>query len=194
MEIKQKKFSNKTKFSFGEEDFNYTIEDKSSSGEFSMSYADFPQKQTAFEEKNGWLKNVGLIWCAIGVLQIGNAVITKAPLSGTGFWLIIGLVCLVFYKYARTKFSMFSDNHSKIFIIKDKKHDQILDEINKRRKRQMLTWYGEINFDNEPERETNKFKWLLNEGVITKEEADTKIAQIELANRDPAPIAKLLIN
>ena len=180
--FKQKKFSNKTTFEFGDETLTYTVEDKGGGGDFSFYYSDFPQNSTMKIEKNGWLKNVGLIWVAIGVLQLCIAIGTQSSLSGKGFWLFIGLICLVVYRIAITKYSVFRLENGTVYIIKDKKHDKIIEEIYDRRKKQLLLWYGEINTDNDAENEIAKFRWLQNQNVISKEEADKKIAEIELSH------------
>jgi hypothetical protein len=71
-----------------------------------------------------------------------------------------------------------------VFVIQDKNHDKIIEELNKRRKSQLLQWYGEVNPENELEYEIQKFKWLVEQNVISKEESEKKIAQAELMKKD----------
>lgn len=182
MKITQKKFSNKTTFEFENETLKYTVEDKGGAGDIIFSYADFPQKSSMKIEKNGWLRNVGLIWVLLGVFQLGTAIAAQSPLAGKGFWFLLGLMCLLMYRIAITKYSVFSMENGTVYIIKDKKHDEILEEINERRKKQLLLWYGEVNIDNDAENEIAKFKWLQSQNVISKEEAEEKIAHVELAH------------
>ena len=183
MEIVQKKRSNKHTFTFNEDAFNFAYEDKSGSGDVDMSYADFPQKSSVTIEQNEWLRNVGFLWCAIGTLQMGYAIYSGTSLSGKGFWLVLGLLCILWAHFSKIKYSVFKSQHGNIFVIQDKRHDAIIDEINSRRKNQMLKWYGEIDMQNELENEISKFKWLCEQKIITKDEADRKIAQIELAHK-----------
>lgn len=63
-------------------------------------------------------------------------------------------------------------------------HDKIISELNARRKSQLLDWYGEVNAENSLEQEIGKFKWLAEQEIISKEEADKKIAQAELLKRE----------
>lgn len=42
---------------------------------------------------------------------------------------------------------------------------------------------GDINVDNDPQNEISKFVWLAEQEVISKEEADSKIAQVQLLHR-----------
>lgn len=184
MEIRQKRFSNKTIFEFGDETLKYTVEDKGGAGDLIINYADFPQQSSMKEERNDWLKNVGLLWVALGTFQIGSAIVADSSLSGKGFWLMVGLFCLAIYKIATTKYSVFSAEHGTIYVIRDKKHDEIVSAINDRRKKQLLMWYGDVNPENKLETEIEKFRWLSDQNVISKDEAERKIAQAEILHND----------
>ena len=184
MEIKQKKFSNHHAFTFNDESVNFAFKDKSGSDDFDLNYADFPKKSSISIEQNEWLRNVGILWCLLGSYRVGTSIYHGYPLSGTGFWLFIGLICLVWFALTKVKYSVFKTSAGSIFIIQDKNHDKIIAEINKRKKIQLLNWYGDIDLDNDVENEINKFKWLEKENVITKSEAEEKIAQIEFAHKN----------
>ena len=184
MQMKQKKKSNKHTFSFEENYFNFAYEDKSGSGDTDMNYADFPQKSSIQIEQNEWLRNVGYLWCALGVFQMGYTLYLKEPVVGEGFWIIVGLACIAWAHFSKVKYSVFKSEQGHIFVIHDKNHDKIISELNARRKSQLLNWYGEINPENELEQEIEKFKWLAEQGVISSEESDQKIAQVEYLAKD----------
>ncbi|KAF7783520.1 hypothetical protein PRUB_a3308 [Pseudoalteromonas rubra] len=184
MEIVQKKKSNKHTFTFHDDYFNFAYEDKSGSGDTDFNYADFPQKSSIQIEKNEWLSNVGYIWCALGVFQMGYAIYSGASLSGKGFWLVVGLICVIWAYFSTVKYTVFKTNNGNIFIIQDKKHDEIITELNSRRKTQLLSWYGDINLENGLDQEKDKFRWLAEQGVLSKEESEKRIAQAELLNED----------
>ena len=44
---------------------------------------------------------------------------------------------------------------------------------------------GDINVDNDPQNEISKFVWLAEQEVISKEEAEAKITQVQLLQRQP---------
>jgi len=180
MEIIQKKKSNRHTFTFNENYFNFAYEDKTGSGDTDINYADFPQKSSVQIERNDWLMNVGYLWCALGIFQIGYAIYSEASLSGKGFWLMVGIACVLWAHFSKVKYSVFKAEPGNIFVIQDNNHDKIIGEINSRRKNQLLDWYGDINPENDLENEIGKFKWLAEQDIMTKEESERKIAQAEL--------------
>ena len=183
MQIVQKKKSNKHTFTFEDDHFNFAYEDKSGSGDTDINYADFPQKCSIQIEQNEWLRNVGYLWCALGLFQLGYAVYLGASISGKGFWLMVGLICVAWAYFSKVKYSVFKSERGNIFVIHDSNHDTIINELNTRRKSQLLSWYGEVNPANELTQEIGKFKWLAEQGVISKEESEQKIAHAELLNK-----------
>jgi len=184
VEIVQKKRSHKHTFVFGDSSFNFAYDDKSGSGDFDINYANVPDKSSISIEQNEWLKNVGYLWCAIGAFQIGYAIFTESSLSGKGFWIVVGLACLAWAYFSKVKYSVFNTEQGNIFITHGARHDEIIREIESRRKLQRLEWYGEINMDNDLKIEIQKFNWLKEKGVISEEEAEQKIAQVEMAHKD----------
>lgn len=158
MEIVQKKRAVKHAFRFEEDHFNFSYQDKSGSGDLDMNYADFPKKSIIKIEQNDWLRNVGLLWGAVGGFQLGHAIYSGASPSGQGFWLMVGIVCLVLSWFSKVKYSVYQGDRGSIFILQDKKHDQIVGELNSRRVKQLLKWYGEVNPDNDLESEIRKFR------------------------------------
>lgn len=184
MEFVQKKKSNKHTFTFHEDYFNFAYEDKSGSGDSDINYADFPQKSSVQIEQNEWLRNVGYLWIALGAFQIAYAIYSEASLSGKGFWILIGAACVIWAYFSRVKYTVFRTERGSIFVIQNKNHDQIIHELNERKKLQLLRWYGEVNPENDIENEIKKFKWLLEQGIISKEESEKKIAQAEFLKKD----------
>ena len=86
--------------------------------------------------------------------------------------------------FSKVKYSVFKFERGNVFVIQDKAHDEIIDELNRRRKLQLLSWYGDVNPENDLEHEIQKFRWLADQEVISKEESEQKIAQAELLAKD----------
>lgn len=182
MQIKQKKWSNEHTFSFDSETFNFAYKDKTGSGDFDIPYESFPLKSQVKIEQNDWLKNVGYIWCGIGVLQIAYSFSEGGALSG--FWLVIGLLCLLAFYLTKVQYSIFQTGNANVFVIQDgQMHDKIIEEIKSRRKNLLKNRFGEIDSDNSVENEVEKFKWLYEQKVLTKDEVDVKLAQLQFRNR-----------
>jgi len=194
MEIIQKKKSNRHTFTFNDNYFNFAYEDKTGSGDTDINYADFPQKSSVQIERNDWLMNVGYLWCALGIFQIGYAIYSEASLSGKGFWLMVGIACVLWAHFSKVKYSVFKAEPGNIFVIHDNNHDKIIGEINSRRKNQLLDWYGDINPENDLENEIGKFKWLAEQDVMTKEESERKISQAELLCNENSESQSELLN
>lgn len=183
MRIDQKRFANRTAFEFAEETLTFTLEDKGGSVDFEVAYADIPTKAATFVERSAWLRNAGLLWVLIGGLQIAYAVYRGASLSGSGFWLLVGLICLAAYWICVTKYSTLKTSNGTIYVIRDGKHDDIVDEIGKRRVSQLRLWYADVDPNNDPNREIAKFNWLVENSVITRAEADVLIAKVRSSQR-----------
>jgi hypothetical protein len=192
MEIVQKRFSNKATFSFGDKELRYTIKDSSGSQAFSIEYGAIPTDVNELEERNVWYRNVGIFWVALGLLQIGMRFADQGELRGS-LWLTLGVLCFVVYWSAKTKYTTINTDKGRIFVIANKQHDQVMSEIETRRKAQWHSWYAEVNFGNEPRKEIGKFQWLRERGVITDAECKEAIERItqhhDLQPEGPAPEA-----
>lgn len=177
MEITQKRFSNKATFAFGERELKYTIKDSSGSHTFSVEYGAIPTDVNELEERNVWYRNVGIFWVGLGLLQIGMRVAESGQLKGS-VWLTLGIICFVAYGLAATKYSTINTEKGKLFIIKNKDHDRLLEELNARRRAQWRTWYAEVDLSSDPAKELGKFRWLKEHAVISESEYAQAIEQI----------------
>ncbi|MBS0174128.1 MAG: hypothetical protein JSR64_08830 [Nitrospira sp.] len=74
-------------------------------------------------------------------------------------------------------------------MIQDREHDRIVDEINRRRKDQLLALYGELDTRNTLEDEIAKFSWLHEQDVLSKEQLEGRLAQARAAFQAPGPAA-----
>lgn len=179
MQVIQKKGSNKHTFDFKEETVNFAYEDKTGSGDADFYYGDIPKKSSIRIEQNDWLKNVGYLWLVLGVFEVGLSLYTESFSAGKAFWVFLGVVCLICFYLTKVKYTIFQADKGSIYVIQGKDHEKIIEEIMTRRNHQLLNWYGNINFENDLEKEKSKFKWLFEQGVISNEDLDIKIAQIE---------------
>lgn len=180
MVIVQKKRSTKHTFSFYDDYLNFAYDDKLGSGDRDITYADIPQKTSTQIEQNQWLLNVGYLWIVLGIVVLVHAYLVGAPLNGKGFWIFMGLVTLVWAYFTKIKYTVYSTEYGNVPIMQDKKHDDIIREINTRKKAQLLKWYGEINPENELNNEIKKFTWLAEQDVLTKEESEKRVEQVKL--------------
>ena len=177
MDISQKSFSNKTRFEFGEENLGFTVEDKSGSQSFIVAYGSIPTDVGMIEEKNIWYRNVGLLWSLIGFFIMAQSYLSHGELIGS-FWFILGIGCLIVYWVVKTRYTVIDTQKGRLFIINNEQRDIIMEEIDTRRKGQWYSWYGTINFENQPSNEINKYIWLLEKDVISEKEYNESVSQI----------------
>ena len=87
-----------------------------------------------------------------------------------------------------TKYTVLNSEKGSIYIIRNKKYDAILKEIEKRRKIQWKQWYGSINYDNDPSEEIKKFEWLFGKGVISLNELEAVSFELSQENSVNKPL------
>ena len=180
MVVIQKKGSTKLTFTFHKDYLNFAYDEKTGSGDIDVNYANIPIKTSIVKEMNEWLRNVGILWVIIGTLQILRAFHLGLPMSTRGFWLFVGMGCVGWAYLSKKIFTIFKTENGNFFVLQNKDHDEIIFKLQSRRKKQLFQWYGEIDFENDIENEIGKFRWLESQGVISQEEAENKIKQIEL--------------
>lgn len=187
MKIVQKRLSNVHTFEFNEKFFNFAYKDKSGSGDIDVAYANLSRKTSTKIEDNSWWRNAGYIWCGIGILNIGMGLAAGEGAAGRGFWLMVGLACVAVYHLTRVKYTVLGFDGGNVFIIQDAKtHDRVFQELMDRRKTQLRALYGDVDLDSNLERETSKFEYLKEQGVLSDEEADAKIRQAAATFGDAA--------
>ena len=101
---------------------------------------------------------------------LAGALVIVAVLLVPLYWLgqIFGLLSVTFTQIEMNPPAPGSNGHS-IRILKDKDHDEILAEVMRRWKARMAPLYGNVNLQADVERETRKFEWLRQRGVIDEE-------------------------
>lgn len=184
-EVVQKKFFNTIKFEFGSESFKYYRKDNQTEEQFRVAYTSVPNDRSTFTDKNIWLRNVGFIWCLLGLIILGFGAVDGSLSIADGLWLLLGAICLIVFKYAQVKYTIFRTAKGNVLVLQNDDHEKVVDEIFKYRREQFLMIYGDINSENDINEEIGKFKWLRDEGVITDNEFDKKIKIIQLANVNP---------
>ena len=185
MEIKQSKNGHKLKFTFTDNRLNYAYKYSGGSGEYDIPYADFPRKSIIQIEQNDWCKNVGWLWILLGIALNFYRVYTINMLDKNGIIIIVlGISCLLWTLFRKVKFTIFETPQANILIIKNSKHNKIVDEIQSRRKKQLLKLYGHIDYDNNIENEIKKFQWLKDEKVLSEKEANKKIIELKEGKKE----------
>ena len=126
--------------------FNFSYSDPRDFDSVDIKYADVASKPTEQVEENEWLRIVGFAWMAIGLCQLVFALHLGYSVSGKGFWLVVGGLC-VFWSYASVvKYTVIKTEHGNICIIHDGKHDKILSELQAKRNQRNTSPLGSCEF------------------------------------------------
>lgn len=169
MEITQKRFSNRATFGFGEARLAYTISDASGSRSFAIEYGYIPTDVGELEERAPWLRDAGIFLGALGLLLTGVQLALGQPPAAL-VWLPIGALALVAYRVLRARFTVIPTEMGRIFVLRDARHDEVMDQLERRRMAQWRQWYAEVDLDNDPDSEMDKFDWLRERNVISEAE------------------------
>ena len=185
MEIKQSRNSNRIRYVFGEDEVNYSLEDSSGSRSFSVQYTEISRDRQTLEERNQWLRNVGLLWLALGGVITAMSYLGEGPFKAS-FWLFIGLGCYAVYWFRRTKFTILPSEKGNLLVIDDADGPRLIQEIESRRAAQLLREYDFLDSDESPEQQRKRFKWLHGEGALSDEEFQKRVGMIEAATMPSA--------
>jgi hypothetical protein len=177
----QSRLGTKLKIEFAPDRLRYTISDHSGSRTFDAFYEtlkvdSFP---TLTMRRTIWRPRV--LYAAIGIFLLATIVsniskplagllVIVAALLAPLYWLgqVFGFLSLTFTQIEMNPSPPGSGAHL-IRILKDKDHDEILAEVMRRWKARMALLYGNVNLQADVERETKKFEWLRQRGVIDEE-------------------------
>jgi len=178
VEFQQKRMATQTWFTFGEKELVYRVRDNSGDRTLEIEYGAISSQPRIVFQRNSWLRNVGLIWCVLGLITLGLDVMGGDLTLGSAFWLFIGLGCLGVYRATWAEYTVFDTNDGAIFVLKDKSHDEITGKIDNERTSHLLAWYRGIEFGRDGEREIQALEWLVKQKAISKAEAEKRMTEI----------------
>lgn len=184
MDIQQKKNSNRIRFAFHDDALDYAIEDGSGSRAFSVDYGQIGRDRQTLVERNQWLRNVGLMWLALGAGLTAYSLTTPQGLR-VSIWLVVGAACYAFYRLRSTRFTLVSSDKGNLCVIDDADGQRILDEIATRRAAYLRSEYDFMPAGETPEQHRKRFNWLHREGVLSDEELAERLAQVGAQDAPP---------
>lgn len=124
-----------------------------------------------------WLRNAGYFWVALGLLAAALRLQeTGRPILS--IWLVLGIGCLLAYRWRRISYSIFDAPKGRLLVIRDAKHDEIVAEIVARRRACYRSRYAEVDPATSRETEERRFAWLHEHELISDEEYAAAMKQI----------------
>ncbi|MBW7909019.1 MAG: SHOCT domain-containing protein [Kiritimatiellae bacterium] len=176
MKIEQKKLDTRISFEFQPDGVKYSIKDKNHSEPLTVPYEEISKNTSDFEERNQWFRNVAIYLGILGVIAAGYNIANgqyKLPI-----WLLIAGIFFIMYRTMRVQYTVIDCSNCRLFVIKDKYHEQVLKTLQAWRANHLQSTYGKIDPNNDPNAELRKFAWLKSEGAITDDEFERLKAQL----------------
>jgi hypothetical protein len=184
LNLTQKHFSTHIEMNFGERELAYKIRDNSGEREMAVDYGRIPKQGRKVFDRNTWLRNVGIMWCLLGVGLIVFGVVEGRPATAGAFWLFVGVGCLVAFRVTGADYTVFDTQDGAIFILQSAGHDQVLSEIDARRKAVLQKWFHELDFGEDEGARRQTIDFMRKQGAFTPAEADA-ILRSPIEDRAP---------
>lgn len=140
--LEQASVSVRTQFEFGERHLGYGLDGDRRHWRFAIDYADLPKRSGFALSTSAWLRRLGSLACAFGVLQAGWAAWNGASMLGGMVLGVIGVICLLLHVVSRREFTVLRTSAGDILIVRDRQHDQILRALRERRRARILELHG----------------------------------------------------
>ncbi len=180
MNITQRNRGGRATFRFDSDKLTHTRSDSHGAHCVQLPYGSIGMDPRVVTERNGGLFTGAVLLLAWGLAQTAHALLHN-DLTGLVF-LVPGPLCLLVHAASRSTITYLTSDDGEIAIFHDKHHDLIMTEIRERRKKQLLDWYGNINFANDPEDEIRKFHWLHTQNLINAEQLQRIVTTIRDAD------------
>ena len=179
MEITQKRFSNQTRYRFGDERLEYSIKDPSGEREFSIAYMAISSDRQTLVERNTWLRNAGALWIVVGALLTWMKFTDDKPGFPVSIWLVIGIGCWIAYRLRTTQYIVLGSEKGNLYVIDDADGARILEQVKARRSAAMRAEYDFFPEGDTPERLRGRFNWLHREGALTDDEHKARLMLVD---------------
>lgn len=181
-EIVQSKFGYTNRFHFGEDQLKFTSRDSSGESTCSINYEAINIDNSSTLKINAG-KRYGLLIVLIGTaltmtiqsLCPGRLdfAVAAAAVSVAAYFVLVNVITLTF-----TLLRAASGAGTPIRITHDKHLDEVLQRIKSGRIARLRKLHLAVNFENGPKQGGRKFKWLLDDGVISEAEYQDAIARL----------------
>jgi hypothetical protein len=171
----------KVAFDFGDKALTYTIEDERNRVGLSVLYEAIEGEKSLQNYREKLPVYLGLLLDAAALLALVMLQGVYSPL--VWIFAVLGTACLIVGRYTRFDATVMTTPLGKILVF-DREHKQeIIDEIDRRRRAEIRRKYGEIDFLNDPKTEIGKYRWLKAQKIISEQEFNDAIAKISAAQR-----------
>jgi hypothetical protein len=183
-ELTQKRFPVQLDFRFEDETLHYAYADTSGGHAFSVAYEDVatdPAVHGHVTVKLDWYQHMAVVMAALALVQVFFGFLPNGLMSAVTLAAAAGLLYGI-YRLSTRDYTVMRSDVGTIFVLKDDHQHEILEELDARRKARLRLRFAEIDFSNDLTIELQKFGWLLQQGVISKEEYEAAKYQLLFAH------------
>lgn len=173
----QKRLHTRASFTFGETELTYVFEHLGSIQERVVDYFQLSRSTSrSHATLRDWSRfQLGALLAIAGSL----AILAQTQLTGlsplAALWLAPGGLYLALFTFRRGHFLVMQGAGQPLWIIDDASRHAIVAELDRRRRERLHDIYGELNLANEAYLEIRKIEWLVEESVLTRDQADDQI-------------------
>lgn len=179
MDITQRRITTTTTFRFDAETLTHSRTDLQGAHSTELPYGSIGMDPHTNVERNDILFCGGLLLLLWGLSQALHGLLHDDVLALV--FLFPGLAGLILYRLTSITVTYLDSDDGEIAVLHDGQQDRVIEEIARRRKNQLLDWYGTINFANDPDDEIRKFHWLHSQQLISDDRLERIIEAIRTA-------------
>lgn len=194
MKKQQKRSSAEVIYSFGETELSYSFAYGASVHRTVADYFEITPARKFVSQRDWSTFRIGALVSVLGLTALAAQTYLAGSPALAMLWLTPGFIFLALFAFRPDHFRIFQAAGDPVWILEDGKSQGIVAEIEVRRRNRLAEIYGPLNLCNEPRLEIAKIEWLVLESVITRDEADRQIAQVEASVAEKAARADMSAN
>lgn len=179
--LQQKRVRAHLSFNFGVTGLVYSFREAGTHHEHAFDYFEIAKGRRHVSRRDWSRLQLGLLLTVLGACVL----MAHAKLGGftpwSALWLVPGAALLAMFSFSQSHFLVFQAAGQPVWIVDDSRAHDIVLEIDRRRRDQLAEFYAPLNLANEPYLEIRKIEWLVEESVLTRDEAEAQIAQVNAA-------------
>lgn len=178
MRLTQKRLQTRTAFTFGETELTYSFEDRESRQEYVVDYFQLSRTRRHAARRDWSRLQFALVLAAAGATTILTQTLAIGFQPLALLWLSPSALYLALFLFRQTHFLVVQSPEHQLLVIDDRSRQAIVAELDRRRRERIADIYGNINLANEAYLEIRKIEWLVEEAVLTRDQADDQIRTV----------------
>lgn len=175
----QKRVSARTQFAFGDTQLSYSMRFGASVHEIVVDYFQVARERRHTSQRDWSRLRAGLLLSMAGLAAMTAQVAFISANPWAALWLVPGLMLIALFTFLRGHYVELHAAGERLWVIDNRTTAKIIAEIDRRRRDQLAEYYGALNLANEPYLEIRKIEWLVEEAVLTREQADVQIGKVQ---------------